>query len=513
MKNPIVECIPNFSEGRKPEVVAEIVNAIKSVEGITILDYSSDADHNRTVVTFVGSPLTVEQAAFLGIKKAADLIDMDLQTGAHPRLGATDVVPFVPISDVTMADCIEIARKLGKRVGEELDIPVYLYEKAATDPSRENLAKVRKGEYELLKKEIGTNEGRTPDYGPKVVSKAGGTIIGARSPLVAYNVYLNTDDIKVAEKIGKSVRHLSGGLRYVKGLGMLVDGQAQVSMNLTNTKKTPIHQVVEMIRSEATRYGVSITRSELIGLIPQKALIDAAVWYLQLDDFDKTQILEQKMMTPQDGKSEQSIDEVFLSDLAAGTAAPGGGSAAAYSAAMGAGLIAMAARLTVNKKKYKEVEAEMWGVIERADELRKNLTLAVQEDADSFDEVMKAFKLPKSTVEEKESRAAVISEATYQATLVPLKVASMAAEVITLGTVVTGKGNLNAISDGATGAALAKAGMEGALMNVRINMNSNSGHAEEENVNAKVAEILTSALKAETQWKSSMEERGNIKTI
>jgi len=291
----IVECVPNFSEGRRQPVIDAIVAAISNVPGVHVLDVQSDADHNRTVVTFVGEPQAVVEGAFQSIAAAARLIDMNHHRGQHPRIGAADVVPLVPVRGVTMEECVELARELGRRVGEELDIPVYLYEEAATRPDRRNLADIRHGEYEGLKEEILTNPDRAPDFGPRRLGPAGATAIGARRFLIAYNVYLTTDDVEIARRIARAVRHSSGGLRYVKALGLLVNGKAQVSMNLTDFRRTPIHRVVEMIRREAARYGVTIERSELIGLIPQQALLDAAQWYLQLDGFTPDQVLENRL--------------------------------------------------------------------------------------------------------------------------------------------------------------------------------------------------------------------------
>ncbi len=282
MPSPLIECVPNFSEARRPEVIESIQAAILSVRAVRVLDRHSDLDHNRTVITFVGPPEAVEQAAFRAIKCAAELINLDQHTGEHPRIGATDVVPFVPVSDVSMAECIEIARRLGKRVGEELGIPVYLYEAAATRPDRQNLENLRRGQYEGLKSEIETNPERAPDFGPARLGPAGATVIGARAFLIAYNVYLTTDEVAIAEKIARAIRQSSGGLRYVKALGLLVDGRAQVSMNLTDFRKTPVARVQELIRREASRYGVGIHHSELVGLIPEDALVEAAVWHLQL---------------------------------------------------------------------------------------------------------------------------------------------------------------------------------------------------------------------------------------
>jgi glutamate formiminotransferase / formiminotetrahydrofolate cyclodeaminase len=295
MPNQIVECIPNFSEARRPEVVEQIQLAIQGVQGVKVLDRHSDLDHNRTVITFAGTPEAVEEAAFRCIAKAAELINLEQHTGEHPRIGATDVVPFVPISETSMEECVQIARRVGQRVAGELEIPVYLYEQAASRPERQNLENIRRGQYETLKKEIGILPEREPDFGPAKVGKAGAVVIGARQPLIAFNVYLTTEDVSIAKAIAKAVRHSSGGLRYVKGLGLLVEGRAQVSMNLTNFRATPVGRVLEMIRREAGRYGVGIHHTELVGLIPQDALVDAARWYMQMDQFDDSQILEKRL--------------------------------------------------------------------------------------------------------------------------------------------------------------------------------------------------------------------------
>jgi glutamate formiminotransferase len=289
----LVECVANFSEGCRQDVIAAIVDAISGAA--PVLDVHSDADHNRTVVTFAGAPESVIEAAYAGIATAARLIDLDAHRGQHPRIGAADVVPFVPLSGVTLEECAGLARRLGERVGRDLQIPVYLYEAAATRLDRVNLADVRRGEYEGLKDAILTDPDRAPDYGPMRLGKAGATAIGARLPLIAYNVYLNTDDVEIARKIAVSIRYSGGGLAHVKALGLLVGGRAQVSMNLTDYTRTPIPRVMEMIRSEAARYGVAVVSSELVGLIPQAALIEAARWYLQLDDFSSDQILEERL--------------------------------------------------------------------------------------------------------------------------------------------------------------------------------------------------------------------------
>jgi glutamate formiminotransferase len=292
---PLVECVPNFSEGRRPEVLRAIAAAIEAHPEVRLLDVESDADHNRSVYTLIAPPEAMVPAMFDAIATAARLIDLEQHRGAHPRIGATDVAPFVPLRGVSMEECVALAKALGRRVGDELGIPVYLYEAAATRPDRVNLADVRRGEYEGLKAEIGANPDRQPDFGPARVGPAGAVVIGARPFLIAYNVYLTTGDVEVAKKVARAVRHSSGGLRYVKALGLLVAGKAQVSMNLIDFRQTPIHQAVEMIRREAARYGVGIESSELIGMIPQQALLDAAVWYLQLDNFDPKMVLENRL--------------------------------------------------------------------------------------------------------------------------------------------------------------------------------------------------------------------------
>ena len=465
----LIECVPNFSEARRPEVVQAIVEAITSVQGVRLLNVSSDQDHNRTVVTFVGDAVAAETGAFAGIAKAAELIDLDQHTGEHPRIGATDVVPFIPIKGATMEDCVALARRLGERVGNELGIPVYLYESAATRPDRENLENIRRGQYEGLKTEIETNPDRKPDFGPATLPKAGATVIGARPFLIAYNVYLNTSDVAIANRVARAVRHSSGGLRFVKALGLLVDGQAQVSMNLTHFKRTPVHRAVETVRREAARYGVSIVRSELVGMIPQAALNDAAQWYLQLDGLEEAQIFENKLAAIEKPTGAGESANQFLDSIATGTATPGGGAAGAYAGAMAAALVAMVAHLTVGKKKYADVEAEMEEVIMAAEKLRVDLTASVAADIAAFDAVMKSYKLPKDSEIEVEARDEAIEKALHGAAAVPLRVTRDATSVLGLAAIVAEKGNVNAISDAGSAAGLALASARAAALNVRIN--------------------------------------------
>lgn len=516
----LIECIPNFSEARRPEIIDQIAAAITSVEGARLLDRSSDLDHNRTVLTFAGSPEAVEEAAFRAIKTASELIDLNQHAGAHPRIGATDVCPFVPLSNATMADCIAIAQRLGQRVGSELSLPVYLYEAAATRPEHANLENIRRGQYEGLKSEIESNLNRKPDFGPSRLGAAGATVVGARNPLIAFNVYLTTDDVSIAKKIAKAIRHSSGGLRYVKGLGLLVDGRAQISMNLTNFHDTPIARAVEFIRREAERYGVGIHHSELVGLIPQDALTDAAVWYTQLDQFDKEQILEARLFDsgPQtvDGSSSTvhglSSPEPasFIDELAAPTPTPGGGSAAAYAGAMGAGLVAMVAGLTIGKKKYAEVEAEMQAVRVVAENLRAELTQAVDDDAASFEVLMATFKLPKETGEQKDARDNAIIKATLNAAHIPLNVSEDVLKVMELALKCAKHGNLNAISDSMSAFAMSRAALTAAGYNVRININSLEDKSAGEKMLAELVELEKEAGKLEKEIRAVMQERGEI---
>jgi glutamate formiminotransferase/formiminotetrahydrofolate cyclodeaminase len=507
MTESLVECIPNFSEGRRMEVIEAIASAIAAVPGVTVLDRHSDPDHNRSVITFAGAPDPVSRAAFAAIAKAAELIDLDQHRGEHPRIGATDVVPFVPLSGANMAQCVELARALGKRVAEELGIPVYLYEAAATRPSRVNLENHRRGEYEGLKTAIVTDPERAPDFGPRRLGKAGATVIGARAPLIAYNVYLTTDDVHVAKRIAATVRQSSGGLPYVKALGMLVDGRAQVSMNLTDYTRTPVARVVELVRREAAHLGFAIHHCELVGLIPQAALVDAAQWYLQLDPFTPEQVLETRL---QAARSQASSAPDFLQALAAGTPTPGGGSAAAYAGAMGAALVAMVARVTLGKRKYAAAHARMEAIAARADELRAELERAVRQDAEAFDAVLQAMQMSKDTAEEKTSRAAALEAAMHQAAAVPLRVCGRDAEVLELAVEVTEQGNVSAASDAASAVAMARASMTAASLNVRVNALGIADKVAAEAWLREVAALEEPAMKAEARVRDALRARAGL---
>jgi glutamate formiminotransferase/formiminotetrahydrofolate cyclodeaminase len=469
----IVECVPNFSEGRRPEVIEAITNEIKSVPGVMLLDKEMDKDHNRAVITFVGGPDEAKLAAFKAISKATELIDMNKHKGEHPRMGATDVVPFIPISGVTTQDCVVLAEQLAKEVAEKLQIPIYLYENAAKRPDRVNLAAVRKGEYEGIKEEIETNPDRKPDFGPsRTHPTAGATAIGARMPLIAFNVYLGTPYVGIAKKIAKSIRFSDGGLRFVKALGFEIKerGLAQISMNLVNYPKTPIFRVFEMIKAEAERYGVPIISSEIVGLTPLDALLDVADYYLKLENFKKEQVLENKLMTFAGGEKEGL--EQFIEEVASSSPAPGGGSVSAAAGALASALSSMVCRLTIGKKRFKDVEEELKQVLEKAEIIRKQMQEFIVKDAESFDKVMNAFKLPKYTDEEKEKRNKAVQEATKGAISVPLQVMEKALEALGTIKVVAEKGNPNMISDAGVSSLMARTAAEGAYLNVRINLNS-----------------------------------------
>jgi glutamate formiminotransferase/formiminotetrahydrofolate cyclodeaminase len=465
----LVECIPNFSEGRREDVVARIRDAIAAVEGVAVLDVSSDASHNRTVVTFVAPLDRAVEAQFAAVRAARDLIDLNQHSGEHPRMGAADVVPFVPLEGATMEDCIALARQLGERVGRELEIPVFLYERAATVPARENLADVRRGEFEGLRDEIGRTPARDPDFGPKRIHPTAGAVaIGARPFLVAYNVYLGpAANLPVAKKVAAAVRGSSGGLRYVKALGLEVDGQAQVSMNLVDIEKTPMHRAFEMVRTEASGWGVAPTWSELVGLVPERALFDAGARHVQLDRFSPEMVLERRVRQALGGG--ESVG-AFVASVAAPTPTPGGGTVAAHVGSLGAALAQMVAGLTVGKKKYAAVEGAMKELAVRAAALSNELATLAKADAESYGAVSAAYKLPKEPADAAAARQAAIARALLGASEVPLRAARAAAEVARLAAEAAEQGNQNAVSDAGVAALLAEAACRGAAYNVRINV-------------------------------------------
>ena len=465
----LVECVPNFSEGRRPEVVSAIRDAIAAVEGASVLDVSSDASHNRSVITFVAPVEVAVDAAFAGIKAAAERIDLCKHTGEHPRIGATDVVPFIPLEGSTMEDCIALARSLGERVGRELQIPVYLYERAATTPARENLADVRRGEFEGLREELGKNPARNPDFGPaKIHPTCGAIAIGARPFLVAYNVYLGpASNLQIAKNIAKAVRGSSGGFRYVKGLGLEVDSQAQVSMNLVDTEKTPLHHAFDFVKMRAEAEGAQVTWSEIVGLVPESVLFDTAVSHLQLKQFKSDQVLERQVREVVSGGESVSG---FLASVASSNPVPGGGSVAAHAGALAAALAQMVAGLTIGKKKYAAVDAEMKEAALKAVALGNQLSALVQRDAEAYALVSEAYKLPKEPADAAARRSETVTNALLKAAEVPLETARAAVEVAQLAALVAEKGNTNAVTDAGVAVLLAAAAAKGAAYNVRVNV-------------------------------------------
>jgi len=478
--NTLVECVPNFSEGRDAAKVDAIVEAMK-IPGVYLLDREMDSDHNRCVITLVGEREAIEEAAIRGVGKAAELIDLTKHQGAHPRMGAADVIPFIPIDGVTLEDCVAMAKRVGAEIAKRFQIPVYLYEAAAASPERQNLENIRRGQFEAIRDEIATNSARRPDFGePRVHPTAGATVVGARKALIAYNVFLNTSNVDVAKKIAKAVRFSSGGLRFVKGAGFLVRGMAQVSMNLTDFEQTPIHRVFEFVKREAARYGVVPVSSEIIGLIPKLALEQAAEWFLQGENFDSSLILENRLAAVMSGKMAvgglRAGIEPFIEQLAAPTATPGGGSAAAASGAMAAGLAAMVASMSRGKKAYLQYESQLSEALAQLSILREELKAAIDADAESYNEVRKAYRAAKDSAD----GSKLIVSALRQATNAPIGVAEKVVEVRRIANELKPITNPNMGSDLTTAIALANAGLEGSLANVQINLDSLEHESDED---------------------------------
>lgn len=468
----LVECVPNFSEGRRPEVIKAIVDAMKAVKGVTLLDQEADANHNRCVITLVGEPAAVREGALRGAAVAAERIDLNLHRGEHPRMGATDVIPFVPISGISMAECVELARQTGEELARRLEIPVYLYEKAATRPSRENLADVRQGEFEGIRETILTDPSRKPDFGPcRVHPTAGATAVGARMFLVAYNVHLLTTNVEIARRIADAVRFKTGGFRYVKALGFEIKdrGCVQVSMNLVNYRKSPVHRVFHVIESEARRHGVTILDSEVVGLIPSEALVMAAEDSLRLGTtWSPRQIIENKLAEAAAGAG-QSLDP-FLDSVAAKTETPGGGSVAALCGALGAALGSMVCRFTLGKKKFADSKEILERTLVRCEALRSELSALIADDAAAFDGLMAAMRLPKDSDDQQTVRSEKIRLATERAVSVPLTVMERSLEVLELAVTAAQRGNPNLASDAGSAAQVARAALSCASYNVRINL-------------------------------------------
>jgi len=514
----IVECVPNFSEGKDKAVIQAISAAIESVDGVKLLNVDPGEDFNRTVFTFVGEPEIVLEAAFQAAKVGTALIDMRYHKGEHARMGALDVMPFIPISGVTDKDCIRLSERFGKRMADELEIPVFLYAKSAKNKKRIRLPDIRKGEYEALEEKFKDPDFK-PDFGkPVFVPKSGATATGCRDILLAYNINLATSDKKIASDISGVIRtsgilkkdkegnkiigpdgkpeRIPGMFKGVQAGGMMYNEDiAQVSMNLLNYREVNLHDVYEAVKEEAAKYDVKVTGSEIVGLVPKESLILAGRFYamkknkdmkneedlvvlavgeLGLSDlygFDpKDKVIE--YMIEETGPLVSSSINCFLSELASSSPAPGGGSVAALSGALGSALSSMVCNLTMGKEKYKDVEAEIKEVFCTSEKLRKDLTRLIDEDTNAFNDVMKAFKMPKDSEEQKKHRSKAIQEGYKKAALVPMRTAKLCAEVFDVAYVVAKKGNTNSITDAGVAALMANAGVRAAMLNVRINLSS-----------------------------------------
>jgi glutamate formiminotransferase/formiminotetrahydrofolate cyclodeaminase len=520
----LIECVPNFSEGRDQNAIRQITDVIESVDGVSLLDVDPGASTNRTVVTFVGSPDAAVEAAFRAIKKAAELIDMRKHKGAHPRMGATDVCPFIPVSSVSWEEAIACANRLGKRVGDELKIPVYLYERAAKNKSRSNLSVIRAGEYEGFFEKIRQPEWK-PDFGPDVFNeKSGATVIGVRDFLVAYNVNLNTKSVRRANSVAFDVREqgrvqtedgtpwgkpvldangepirIPGMLKHVKAIGWFVKEYAiaQVSMNLTNIEETPLHAAFDACCESAARRGLRVTGSEIVGMVPKKCLVDAGRYFLrkqqwsegasdeelidiairsmglsELKPFDpKEKVIEFKIESAEQERSLATMNlREFCNETLSDSPAPGGGSVAALMGALGASLGGMVANLSAGKRGWDDKLEYFsdWAV--KAQQLKDELLSLVDEDTTAFNKVMDAFALPKEAAEEKAARSAAIEQATKYAAEVPLKVMETASKSYELLAEMAERGNPASVSDVGVGALAIRACIEGAALNVRINL-------------------------------------------
>jgi glutamate formiminotransferase/formiminotetrahydrofolate cyclodeaminase len=481
----LVECVPNFSEGRRREVVDQLIATLTAVPGVTFLDSEMDPDHHRSVVTFAGEPEPVLEAAHAVVKRAAQLIDLNQHRGQHPRMGATDVLPFVPVEGVTLDECADLARRAGRRIGEELGIPVFLYEAAAARPDRVNLADVRRGEFEGLREAIGRDPARKPDYGPeRIHPTAGAVAVGARRFLVAFNANLNTPDVRVAKAVAAAIREQSGGLKNVKALGFAIEGgrRAQVSMNLVNTQATPIHRVLALVREEAARHGAAVSGCEVVGLVPEYAMLDAAEHALQLEGFRRDQVLELRLRQPP--PSAATTLGGFLDTVAAPTPTPGGGSVAALAGALASCLAHMVSGLTIGKKKFADREAAMREVRARAEALRGELVALVRRDGEAFEVVLKAARRPAGTPAEAEEHDRSLEAATLEAARVPLRTAECCRDALQLALQAAKSGNPNAVTDAGVAGLLAAAAGEGALLNVEINLKNLPASADKDGVEA-----------------------------
>jgi len=478
---PLVECVPNFSEGRDPAKIHAILAAIREVPGVFILAHESDTDHNRSVVTLAGAPEPVAEAAVRAVGKAAEIIDLTRQTGAHPRIGATDVVPFIPVHGVTIDDCVALAGKAAQEIWQRYRIPVYLYEAAARRPERTNLEKIRKGQFEGLRDEVLTNPDRAPDIGePRLHPTAGATVVGARKFLIAYNINLDTPDVEIAKKIAKTIRFSSGGMPCVKAMGVDLRARnlAQVSMNLTDFEQTPVHVVFEAVKREAARYGAGIVGSEIVGLIPRRAIEMTADAYLKVENFSPAQVFENRLeeaLLAAESKSSAGLGALaqpFLDAVAQPSPTPGGGSVAALAGALGASIGQMVAGLSSKKKSLAAHAPALQAALAAFRVTARELTEAIDRDASSYESVLAAHRLPRETMEEQKRRDSAIQRAFESAVRAPLEIARNAADVFEALGQLEPMSAPSMISDVRVGRMMAATAVRGALENVRINLES-----------------------------------------
>jgi glutamate formiminotransferase len=475
----LVECVPNFAEGRDLSKVDAIAAVIQEVPGVFLLARESDADHNRSVITLAGDPEAIVEAAVRAVGKAMELIDLTQQTGAHPRIGATDVVPFVPLQGVSLQDCVILAKKAGREIWARYRIPVYFYEAAAQRPDRVNLENIRRGQFEGLREGIVRNPDRAPDVGDACVHPtAGATVVGARKFLIAYNINLNTPDVAIAKKIAKTIRFSSGGLPFVKAMGVDLRARnlAQVSMNLTDFEQTPVHLVFETVKREAERHGVGIVGSEIVGLIPRRAIEMTAENYLKIENFLPLQVLENRLeeslMEREANKSLAAVVTPFLEAVAQPTATPGGGSVSALAGALAASLGQMVAGLSGTKKAGATHKERLDEAAIEFDAASRRLATAIDRDAESFQSVMVAYKLPNNTSEEIRQRHAAIQSALVRAIEVPLEIAREASQLFDRLGQLEPLSNPSMLSDVRVARLMASVAVRGALENVAINLES-----------------------------------------
>ncbi|MHA1741100.1 MAG: glutamate formimidoyltransferase [Candidatus Thorarchaeota archaeon] len=494
----IVECVPNFSEGRRKEVIDALAEAIKSVEGVRLLDVEYDYDHNRSVFTFIGEPQKVKEAALRAAELAVEKIDLTKHQGAHPRMGAVDVVPFIPLHGTTIGECIELSKQFAEEFSKKCNVPVYLYAKSATRPDRVDLPNIREGEFEGLRELIGTDPTKDPDYGPKKIHPtAGCTATGARNFLIAFNCNLNTTDVRVAKACADAVRATTGGFVYVQGIGLEIPekGMVQVSMNLTHPKRTKIHQVLEVVRNEARRFGATVVETEIVGMIPLFAILDAFRYYVQPEKLDESMILDLYYLGGAEDPKKKSFTEMSLiefgNQVRRARATPGGGSVAAAMGSLGAALVCMVTGLSLSGRKFAAIKEEMLSHRHACENDRGVLMGLVEEDSAAFDEVMKAFKMPEDTPEQKKEKEEVLEEATKHAAEVPLKTMRHSLNALEHARIAAEKGNINAITDAGVAAHALMAAIEGAALNVRINLGNIKDKKFVEKISSEVESIIS----------------------